>query len=295
MDRITAIKVFISVAERGSFTEAADILNISRPMISRYINLLEQWFNARLIQRTTRSLSLTHAGEQALIKCREIMATLSELEQQNREQELRGEIRLTASISFVSSQLASALNDFLRLHPKLRVQLIAGEESLNLIDDRIDLAIRISNDPSPNLIARPLAKCRSMLVASPDYLQQQGVPQSPEQLSTHRCFAHNRVNRTTWRFEQNEQKLAYELDCPLVINDANALLKLALDGAGIAQLPRYLLAQDYFDKKQLQPLLEDWQLPSYTIYALYPSRQHLSPAVRALLDFLVERFAGRDW
>lgn len=296
MDRIEAMNIFLTVVETGSFTATADRLDLSRPMVTRAVALVEEWFHARLLQRTTRRVSLTSAGERALAHCQKMVALATEIEQDVLAQqgELQGSLRIASNSSFGSTHLLLAIKDFLQCHPKLNIQFQLSDQSVNLIDERIDLAIRFTNQPDPNLIARPLATCHSLLVASPEYLAQKGIPQTPQDLSAHIYLAHANINRKEWKFYQNEREISLELTSQFTTNDTGALLNLTLAGGGIAMLPKYLL-NEHLANRQLVSILTDWQLPTYQIYALYSSRHKLPLTIRTLVDFLVERFNGVSW
>ena len=296
MDRIEAMNIFLTVVETGSFTATADRLDLSRPMVTRAVALVEEWFNARLLQRTTRRVSLTSAGERALAHCQKMVALATEIEQDVLAQqgELQGSLRIASNSSFGSTHLLLAIKDFLQRHPKLNIQLQLSDQSVNLIDERIDLAIRFTNQPDPSLIARPLATCHSLLVASPEYLAQKGIPQTPQDLADHTYLAHANINRKEWKFYQNDREISLELTSQFTTNDTSALLNLTLAGGGIAMLPKYLL-NEHLASQQLVSILTDWQLPTYQIYALYSSRHKLPLTIRTLVDFLVERFNGVSW
>lgn len=296
MDRIEAMNIFLTVVETGSFTATAERLDLSRPMVTRAVALVEEWFNARLLQRTTRRVSLTSAGERAVTHCQKMVDLAAEIEQDILAQqgELQGSLRIASNSSFGSTHLLLAIKDFLQRHPKLNIQFQLSDQSVNLIDERIDLAIRFTNQPDPNLIARPLATCHSLLVASPEYLAQKGVPQTPQDLAEHIYLAHANINRKEWKFYQNEREISLELTSQFTTNDTGALLNLTLAGGGIAMLPKYLL-NEHLASQQLVPILTDWQLPTYQIYALYSSRHKLPLTIRTLVDFLVERFRGVNW
>lgn len=296
MDRIEAMNIFLTVVETGSFTATAERLDLSRPMVTRAVALVEEWFNARLLQRTTRRVSLTSAGERAVTHCQKMVDLAAEIEQDILAQqgELQGSLRIASNSSFGSTHLLLAIKDFLQRHPKLNIQFQLSDQSVNLIDERIDLAIRFTNQPDPNLIARPLATCHSLLVASPEYLAQKGVPQTPQDLAEHIYLAHANINRKEWKFYQNKREISLELTSQFTTNDTGALLNLTLAGGGIAMLPKYLL-NEHLASQQLVPILTDWQLPTYQIYALYSSRHKLPLTIRTLVDFLVERFRGVSW
>lgn len=299
MDRLTAMRVFADVAQTGSFTASSERLTMSRAMVTRYVAHMEQWLGARLLQRSTRSVTLTDAGEQCLRRCLQMLALAAEVEQETAPAngELRGQLRLTCSMSFGYAQLAPVLGDFLALHPRLKLDLNVSEGALNLVAERIDLAIRISADPDPALIARPLAICESLLVASPAYLERAGSPKEPRDLQGHRCLGHANFGRSEWHFarESNEaREQVVDVPTQFTANDATALMAAAEAGAGIALLPAYLV-RPLLQAGRLELLLPAWQPPALTVYALYASRKHMAPALRALLDFLVRRFEGQLW
>lgn len=299
MDRLTAMRVFVEVATSGSFSATADRLEMSRAMVTRYVGEMEQWLQARLLQRTTRSVTLTDAGEQALRRCQQMLALAEDIEEETAstataEGELRGQLRLTCSVSFAYAQLGAAITDFLALHPLLKIDLDASEGALNLVERRIDLAIRISSGPDPMLIARPLARCDSVLVASPAYLARHGVPLQPVDLEHHRCLSYANFGKSVWELSRDERTERVAVSSHFSANEATTLLRAALAGGGVALQPTYL-ANPHIARGELQALLPGWELPVMAINALYTSRRHQSPAVRALLDFLVERFAGAPW
>ncbi len=301
MDRLTAMQVFAEVAQRGSFSAAAEQLDMSRAMVTRYVGELEQWLGARLLQRTTRSVTLTDAGENCLRRSQQMLALASSVEEETAAAQggaLRGLLRITCSVSFTYAQLAAAVADFLQLHPQLRIDLNASESALNLVEARIDLAIRISAEPDPLLIGRVLAPCASVLVASPAYLAAHGVPKAPQDLAAHRCLSHANYGKSVWTLSRGQpprqQQAQVSVGSHLSANEATALLRAALAGAGVALQPTYL-ANPHLADGSLKRVLPQWQPPDMHIYALYPSRKHLSPAVRALLDFLAQRFAAVPW
>lgn len=296
MDRLTAMKVFAEVATSGSFSATADKLDMSRAMVTRYVGELEQWLNARLLQRTTRSVTLTDAGENCLRRSQQMLALMDNIEEESTSPDgtMRGQLRITCSISFAYAQMAAAVVDFLKLHPQLKIDLNASESALNLVEARIDLAIRISAEPDPMLIGRVLAPCASVLVAAPEYLVAHGVPKAPLDLAAHRCLSYANFGKSVWTFKRGEESSRVNVSSPFSANDATALLRAALAGGGLAVQPTYL-ANPHLENGTLQKVLPDWELPDMAIYALYPSRKHLSPAVRSLLDFLVTRFSQLPW
>ncbi|MEO8058692.1 MAG: substrate binding domain-containing protein, partial [Burkholderiales bacterium] len=202
--------------------------------------------------------------------------------------------RITCSMSFAYAQMAAAVVEFLKQHPQLKIDLNASEGALNLVEARIDLAIRISAEPDLALIGRVLAPCASALVASPAYLASEGVPQSPADLAAHRCLTYANFGKSEWMLRRGSEHVRVGVSSHFSANEATALLRATLAGGGLALQPTYL-ANPHLADGSLQRVLPDWDPPEMSIYALYTSRRHLSPAVRALLDFLVERFAEMPW
>ncbi|TCP97264.1 LysR family transcriptional regulator [Cricetibacter osteomyelitidis] len=296
MDKFTSIQVFLDLAETGSFTATAERLEMSKPMVSRHIALMEEWLHARLLQRTTRKVSLTDAGEQAVAFCRKIAMQTAEMEQEMAaaQGELRGVLRLTCNAAFGATHLLKQINEFLALHPKLNIQLQLTDNLVDLVAERIDLAVRFTNNPDPNLVGRKVADAHSVLVATPDYLARSGTPTTPVDLQQHQFLSHTNVNRKTLRLQQQSEPVELELNARFATNDALALLNSTLAGNGIAMLPKYMVGE-HLENGTLQAVLPDWELPIFGIYLLYPSRHRLPLAVRQLIDFLVERFRGRDW
>lgn len=296
MDRLQAINIFLTIVETGSFTATAEKLDLSKPMVSRAVAMLEEWFNARLLQRTTRKVSLTEAGEQAVEYCQKIANLTENIEQDflARSGELSGTLRIAAAISFGGSHLVAALQAFMRLHPKVSVQLQLSDQKQDLLDERIDLALRFTDSPDVGLVARKLTTIHSQLVATPAYLAKNGVPNLPEELVHHRYLAHANVNRKSWKFYRAGQETVLEVVSPFCVNDTNALLNAVMADGGIAMLPSYMLTE-HLAQGRLQALLTDWQLPIYPLYALYPTRHRLPLTVRALVDFLADYFAKQKW
>jgi len=296
MDRQTAMRVFVEIAERGSLTAAAEALEMSRAMASRYLESLERELGARLLHRTTRRLSLSEAGEQALPRCRQLLQLAQELREavNPAAAEPRGRLRISCSSSFALAQLAPALADFLALHPHTELELQALDRTVNLVEERIDLALRISNQLDPGLVARRLATCRSVLCASPAYLAAQGQPDSPAALRAHRCILHAHLNRAEYRLLHQGRLQRVPVQGALQSNDASCTLQAVLAGAGIAMLPTYLVS-GLLAQGALQRVLPQHEPEPLGLHAVMLSRQHPPQLLRLLLDFLAARFAGEPW
>lgn len=287
MDRLLAMQVFVAVVDGGSQVAAADAMGLSRPVVSRHLAALEDWAGARLMHRTTRRLGLTPAGEQTLARCRDILALTDDLRRSVAAPEgtPQGLLRVTVSTSFAQAQLAGLITRFVQQHPAVQVDMVVLDRAVNLVDERIDLAIRITNDLDPNLIARRLTLCRSVVCAAPAYLQRHGTPQQPDELARHNCLTHAYAGRSLWQFERDGQPLAVAVAGNISANEATALLQAASAGAGIAMLPTFLAAP-LLRNGSLVALLPGVEPRPLQLHAVYASRRNMSPALRALLDFL---------
>ncbi|OXX23971.1 MULTISPECIES: LysR family transcriptional regulator [Vibrio] len=295
MDKLTAAQVFLDIAITQSFTATAERLDISRPMVTRHVETMETWLQARLLNRTTRKVSLTSAGVQCLDAIKLWVEQAQQLEHQLMDQQsLSGKIRIATSMSFGFSQLIPAVKPFLNTHPNIEIDIDVQDKTADLIAERIDLAIRIAADPDPSLIGRPIAQCDSVLVASPEYLMRCEPILTPSDLSQHRCLGYKNFERHIWHLKQDDKHQSVEVPCQLTANEATTLLHAAIHGMGVALQPTYL-AKGALERGDLQQVLAHWQPKKMDIYALYPSRRHLSPAVRALIDHLKEYFMNHDW
>ncbi len=293
MDRLTGVRVFVEVAERGSLTQAAEQLEMSPAMVSRYLAGVEDWFEARLLHRTTRKVSLTDAGLATLPACRQLLELANEAQHfaAERVREPAGVLRVTTSGSFADAQLTAALVDFQRQYEQVEIVLSVGDKPTDLVNERVDLAVRITNTLDPAMIARPLARCRSLLCASPDYLKKYGAPRRPEDLHQHRCIAHAFGIGKQYLFSHGDETLTVPVNWSFHTNETAVLRRAVLSGAGIGMLPTYYLG-DELGSGRLVQLLPDYEPEVLGIHAIYLSRRHQPLALRLLVDFLVARYAG---
>lgn len=288
MDRLTALKVFTTIVERGSMTAAADQLDMSRAMVTRYLNEMESWMGVRLLHRTTRRLSLTSQGEEALDYARQMLQMGEALEQvaEQSSDTLQGQLRITASYSMIKTFLLQVSHAFQEQNPLAKIDILSLDQSVNLIEERIDLAIRITNDLDPNLIARPLGTCHSIVCAAPSYLEREGTPQDVQSLADHNCLTFTYFGKSLWEFTRDGQPESVAVSGNLSSNMSNVLLKAALLGQGVVQQPLPSV-QPYLESGELVPLLADWQAKAMGVYAIYASRKQVTPLHRAYLDFLI--------
>ncbi|WP_321845137.1 LysR family transcriptional regulator [Paraburkholderia bannensis] len=293
MDQLTSMRVFIQAVERGSLSAAADSLDMSRAMATRYLEGLEDWLGSRLLHRTTRRLSLTEAGEQAIPQCREMLSIADELKARATlgGDEPSGKLRLTTTLSFAQAQLTAAMIEFQEKHPLVEVDLLVLDRSVNLVEERVDLALRISNRIDEGLVARRLAVCHSVLCASPSYLRRYGRPVLPDDLKNHRCIAHSGGLAPEFQLQREGQSFIVEPKACLTSNETSIVQCAAVAGAGIAMLPTFFVG-DLLKRGQLVRVLEDYALAPLDIQAVYLSRRHQSRPLRMLIDFLSTRFGG---
>ncbi|MEC4169150.1 MULTISPECIES: LysR family transcriptional regulator [unclassified Pseudomonas] len=291
MDRLIAMRVFVTVVDLGSQSAAADHLDLSRPVVSRYLAELEEWVGARLMHRTTRKLSLTAAGNETLPRCRQLLELADDMQAAvgAPTDAPRGLLRISVSTSFGQAQLAAAVTDYVRLYPQVSIDLQMLDRTVNLVDERIDLAIRTSNDLDPNLIARKLTVCRSVLCASPAYLRERPAPQQVDELSRHNCLTHSYYGKSLWHFTHHGEDVSVPVQGNISANEASTLLSATLAGAGVSLLPSYQ-AGVYVQRGELVRLLPEAEPRLMNIYAVYASRKHMPATLRSMLDFLVERF-----
>ncbi len=292
-----AMQVFVAVVDCGSQSAAADKLDLSRPVVSRYLAEMEEWIGARLLHRTTRKLSLTAAGNETLPRCRQMLEWSNDMQAAVAlpEDGPQGLLRITVSTSFGQAHIAQAVADYVKQYPGVAVDMLVLDRAVNLIDERIDLAIRISNDLDPNLIARKLSVCRSVLCASPGYLRDHGAPASVEELGLRNCLTHSYYGKSLWQFECNGSPVSVAVSGNISANEATSLLQATLADAGIALLPTYLVAP-LIRSGQLIVLLPEHRPREMGIYGVYASRKQMPATLRSMLDFLAQRFTAEpDW
>jgi DNA-binding transcriptional LysR family regulator len=292
VDRLQAITAFVTVVEAGSFARAAERLDASVSAVSRHVAELEAHLDARLLNRTTRRLSLTEAGAAFHERCVQLLADLEEAEQGASQGGAtpRGTLKLTCPITYGVRVLAPAIAAFVARHAQVRVDVELSDRAVDLVDEGIDLAVRIGAIRSQFLVARRISSTALVCCASPDYLARHGTPRTPEDLTRHTCLTYEYAPvRNQWRFAAPDgSERAVRVAGPIHANNGRMLVALAAQGAGIAFEPDFIVAPEVADGR-LVPILDDWTPPAIPIHAAYPSRRHLSAKVRAFVDFLAER------
>jgi DNA-binding transcriptional LysR family regulator len=299
MDRFAAMQTFAKVVESGSFARAAERLGMSTSVASRQVAELEGHLQARLLNRTTRKLSLTESGQAFYERALQVLADLEEAEQAAGQHVVapRGTIKLNAALAFGILHLAPVLDDYLARYPEVSIDVTLSDRMVDLVEEGYDLALRIGELRNPTLIGRKIGATRLVACASPDYIARHGMPEQPADLERHNCLAYAYMPTIgLWGFtgprgEQETVKVTGNLRA----NNGNLLCEAALRGVGVIREPSFQVGAD-LRAGRLVRLLADYLSPEIPMYAVYASRQHLSAKVRSFVDFLAGHFAdGRDW
>lgn len=292
MDKFSSIAVFVRTVELRSFTAAAEALKLSKAVVSQRISALESHLQTRLLQRTTRKLSLTEAGKIYYDYC---TRALGEMEAATNaltrlHESPRGHLRLTAPVSFGRLHVAPAIPEFLAANPDISLELTLLDRQVDLVDEGFDIGISLRSNPGQNLVARKLAPIHRVLCAAPAYLQQAGTPQHIGELGTHQCLAYSW--QMEWRFNAPDGRTEVKVGSRFRANNVEALREATLQGLGIALLPSYVVGPDLASGRLLPVLPEIAPATAFGDYvnAVFLPDRHLLPKVRACIDFLVGRF-----
>jgi len=294
LDKLSEMRAFQAVADTGGFTAAAAELRVSQSLVSRAIARLERRLGTTLLHRSTRRVSLTDEGVTFLQGCRRVLEEIGEVERSVTSGESPvGILRVSASLHFGHDRIVPLLPEFMARYPKLEVQLSLADRQADLIEEKIDVAIRLGRLASSSLIAKKIGEQRRLIVASPAYLAQRGRPKTPDDLLDHNCLlwdeGHDDLNR--WPFEVNGAMRHIKVRGRLVVNNAQALLRLAVLGVGITRMSEYL-ARPLIRGGELVSLLEVSHRDEATpVHALYARTNIAKPRVRAFLDFLTEKLS----
>jgi DNA-binding transcriptional LysR family regulator len=295
MRRFQNLEAFIAVVEAGSFTAAAERLDIAKSAVSRRVSALEERLGAQLLRRTTRRLSLTETGKSYYEHSARILADLDEAEAAVAQQhgELRGNLRIALPLSFGSRHMYEPIAEFTRRHPRVSFDLDLNDRRIDLIAEGVDLAIRIGRLADSTLIARRLFDARTVVCASPEYLERRGTPQTPDDLAEHDCLVYSNLPDPGKWVCTDAEGLRHSIEVPVTMTASSGdfLCAAAREGLGLVLQPTFI-AGELIGRGELQPVLTDHQWPITPAYAIYPPTRHLSYRVREFIDFLAERFAG---
>ena len=290
MDRLTAMHAFVRLVELGTFSEVADELRIKQSTVSKWLASLERELGVQLIERTTRTRRVTDAGTLFYRRARDILAAYDDASASLQEQapEPRGRIRVSLPVVFGRLFVVPHVAAFLQRYRHVEVELVFSDRYVNLVDEAIDVAVRVGTPADSSFRARKLGETGRCLVASPGYLAERGAPRTPDDLSAHQCLLHTGLTTgATWSFRSATGQVRAPVRGRISANNSDTLLFMARAGLGIALLASWLVGSD-LQSGQLVPLLGDYQLPRAPIQALMPPGKRIHPRVRIFLDFLAQ-------
>lgn len=297
MDRFQEMRTFVQVVDSRSFVRAAEALEISKAAVSRQLAELEERLGIRLLNRTTRKLSLTEDGEIFLARCRQLLADLEEAEAEvsTRQGKAVGSVKVAVPLSFGILHLAEVWGRFRARHPQVMLDVVLSDRQVDLVEDGFDLAVRIARLESSNLIHRRLSSTRMVLCASPQYLKRAGRPKQPADLAEHSVLGYSLWSEgDDWRFEGPEGPVSVRTRPCIRSNNGDVCRAGALQHQGIILQPTFIVGRD-LAAGTLVELLPGYRSLEMGIYAVYPSRKHLAPKVRLMIDFLVSWFRTARW
>lgn len=297
MDKFQAMRSFVAVVDAGSFVRAAESLGVSKAAVSRAIGDLESQLGVRLLQRTTRRLSLTREGEVFHARCQAVLADVAEAEAEitSRSGDAQGLLKVNVPVSFGILHLAPLWGEFIHRHPKVSFDVTLSDRVVDLVEEGYDLAVRIARLPSSTLVSRQLAATRMVLCASPKYLKRAGRPKHPGDLAQHAVLAYSLlVSGEEWRFEGPDGPVSVKTTPCLRTNSGDTCRAAALQHQGVVMQPSFMVSAD-IAAGTLVELMPQYRGIELGIYAVYPTRKHVSPKVRLLIDFLVESFRKPRW
>jgi DNA-binding transcriptional LysR family regulator len=298
IDHASELAAFVRVVDANGFSAAAPALGLTPSAVSKLVTRLEARLGVRLLQRTTRALRLTADGEVLYGAARRIVADMESLERQIAGQSgtAQGPLRITTSLAFATHQLAPVIGEFMDRHPLVKLDLLPSDRVVDIVEEGIDVAIRIGRLGDTSFMARRIGEDKRLICAAPSYLARHGTPTRPEDLLRHSCIvSRERPYLNRWQFKVDGRMLELDVDGRIAGGDGELQLQLALQGLGIARLTRLTLAHAVRDGA-LVPLLPEFSADEpVPINAVYPHRRHLAPKVTAFVNFLIEKFTPPPW
>jgi DNA-binding transcriptional LysR family regulator len=297
MQDLERMAIFARVVEDKSFSAAARRLNLSKSLVSKQVTQLEKSVGARLLNRTTRALSLTDAGAVFYEHCARIMEELEEakLAVGRLQSEPRGLLRISAPVAFGRLHIATVLPEFLAAYPELKIDMVTTDRFVDLAEEGYDVVIRIVDQPAPTLVARKLAPVNRKMVATPEYFQRYGVPRTPEDLEHHNCLTYTYFNpQDPWRLRGPDGDISVKATGNMRVNDDDVLSQAVLGGLGLALLPTFIIGEE-LQGGRLQSVLSQYIPVERHIYAVYLANRQVSAKVRAFIDHLLKRFGPEPY
>lgn len=297
MDKFQEMRAFVTVVDKGSFVGAADALDLSKTAISRLVNDLESRLGTRLLHRTTRKLSLTPEGELFHERCKQLLDGVSEAEAEltATSTEAFGQLRVNVPVSFGLLHLAPLWPAFMSLHPRVELDVTLADRLVDIVDEGYDLAVRIGQLKTSSLVSRQLTTTRMVLCASPEYLRRNGVPEHPDDIAQHAVISYSLLSMgEQWEFDGPSGAISVKVVPRMRTNSGDTCCEAAVQHQGIVLQPSFLVGP-HLASGALVEVLPQYRSKEFGIYVVYPSRRHLSPKVRVLIDFLLDAFRMRAW
>jgi len=297
MDRLNSMRHFVEVVRESGFTPAADKLGLSRAQISKSVMQLEAHLGTRLLNRTTRRISLTETGKVYFERCLSILDDIDELEASTSEQSKtpKGRLSICAPTSFGILHLQSALTDYLNQFPEVQITLSLSDRFVDVVEEGFDVVVRIAELDDSSLIARKIAPCKRVFCASPEYLKSHSPVQVPQDLAIHHCLTYsNDLRPDTWTLEGPGGIESVKVNGPVCADNGDMLKAAALNHMGITLLPTFIVGED-LKAGNLVQVLKDYCPPDIAIYAVFPSRRFLSAKVRTFVDHLTNCFGEQPY
>jgi len=298
MDRFHSMSVFVEVVERGGFTAAEDKIGLSRAQISKLVMQLEEHLGTRLLNRTTRKISLTEMGRLYYERCKALLIEVDEIDSMASEQTgaPRGTLTIGAPSSFGTLHFKEVITEYMKQYPQVQISLQLTDRFVDVVDEGFDVVIRIAELADTSLIVRKLSTCKLVYCASPTYLKAFGVPKVPQDLALHHCLLYSNTDKPgRWKFYGPAGIENVSVSGPLTADNGDILRAAALSDLGVAFMPTFIVGDD-IRSGALQQVLSNYCPPELAINAVFPSRRYLSAKVRTFIDFAVDFFAGKpDW
>lgn len=296
MDTFDGLKTVIAVVQTGSFTAAGERLGLSKALVSKYVAQVEKQLGVRLFNRSTRRLALTEAGNIYYQDAIPLVESISQLTDKvsGAEANPNGLLRVNASLTFGDTCLAKALPSFLAQYPNLQIELQLSDRKIDMLEEGMDLVIRVGNVDDSNLISKKINTFPLVLCASADYLAKNGEPKYPDDVKQHNCIVDSNFKiGKQWPFmDKRGLQGVMSINSNVSVNSPRSVKEFALAGVGIALIPKYIV-EDALQKGSLQLVLPEYQMQSFSMYAVYPHRKYLAQKTRSFIDFLIEHFSGK--
>ena len=288
MDTIDGMRTYVGVVSEGSFSRAAERLGMSPQLVSKYVAQLEARLGARLINRSTRKLSITEVGQAYYERCRDVLADIEEMENAVGDEAVaaRGTLRINAPMTFGTMHLSRAIAEYQQGQPNVTLDLTLDDRVVDIVSEGYDIAIRIGRMQESSLVARKLAPVRLVVCAAPEYLAARGTPDVPEDLAEHDCLRHSlSSDADRWRFRKGDETFDMNVTGSFLANNGDAIRLAALAGRGLALQPTFIVGND-IREGLLQRVLQDYEVDPMGVYAVYAHRKYLSGKVRTFVDYL---------